>query len=175
MRVGLYGGSFNPPHEAHRHVADTGRKALGLNKVIWLVSPQNPLKSRGMMAPLAERMAATRALANRPADIVSDVESSLGSPYTIDTITWFRRRWPGVRFFWLTGSDNLVSLHHWRRWRDIPGQMEIAIIPRPGSTVRGRLAPGGRLLAASGRARFIEAPLHTASSTAIRERAMRPS
>jgi nicotinate-nucleotide adenylyltransferase len=171
MRVGLLGGSFNPAHEGHLHVADTARQALGLNKVLWLVSPQNPLKDTGETAPHAARIAAARQLAHPPFNIVTGVEADLGSPYTIDTIRWLKRRHPGVRFVWLMGSDNLQSLHFWRDWTSIPREVEVAVVPRPGSTVRGRLAPGGQLLTRSGRARFLESPLHTASSTALRERA----
>jgi nicotinate-nucleotide adenylyltransferase len=171
MRVGLLGGSFNPAHEGHRHVAETGRRALGLNKVLWLVSPQNPLKDTGDTAPHAARIAQTQKIAKGPANIVSGLEADLGSPYTIDTIRWLKRRYPGVRFIWLMGSDNLESLHFWRDWRAIPHEVEVAVIPRPGSTVRGWLAPGGRLLAHSRRARALNAPLHNASSTALRERA----
>jgi nicotinate-nucleotide adenylyltransferase len=170
MKVGLLGGSFNPAHEGHAHVADTGRRALGLDKVLWLVSPQNPLKETGETAPLAERLAQTQKIAYGPFNIVTGLEADLGSPYTIDTIRWLKTRYPGVRFIWLMGSDNLESLHFWRDWRAIPQAVEVAVIPRPGSTVHGRLAPGGRLLAASGRARVLGAPLNNASSTALRER-----
>ena len=171
MRVGLLGGSFNPAHEGHAHVAETAMARLGLNKVLWLVSPQNPLKESGETAPLAERMAGARAVAARPGMVVTDIEADLGSPYTIDTIRWLKRRYPAVRFVWLMGSDNLESLHFWRDWRSIVREVEVAVVPRPPSTVRGRLAPGGRLLAASERARVLDAPLNGASSTAIRERA----
>src|SRR6201985_2991918 len=84
MRVGLFGGSFNPAHEGHAHVAETALKRLGLDKVIWLVSPQNPLKSASDSASLAARMASARRQARGPHMIVSDVESRAGSRYTID-------------------------------------------------------------------------------------------
>lgn len=171
MRVGLLGGSFNPAHEGHAHVAETAMSRLALDKVLWLVSPQNPLKDTGQTAPLTQRIAGARAMARRPGMVVTDLEAHLGSPYTIDTIRWLKRRYPAVRFFWLMGSDNLESLHLWRDWRSIPREVEVAIVPRPPSTVRGRLAPGGRLLAGSGQARVLDAPLNGASSTAIRDRA----
>jgi nicotinate-nucleotide adenylyltransferase len=171
MRVGLLGGSFNPAHEGHRHVAQTGRKALGLDRVLWLVSPQNPLKDTGDTTPHANRIAQTQIIADSPTDIVTGLEADLGSPYTIDTVRWLKRRYPGVRFVWLMGSDNLESLHFWQDWRAIPREVEVAVVPRSGSMVRGWLAPGGRLLAHSGRVRALAAPLHNASSTALRERA----
>jgi len=172
MRVGLLGGSFNLPHEGHRHVADAARAALNLDRVIWLVSPQNPLKNKAETAPQARRIAAVRAMVGNRATSVTGLEADLGSPYTVDTIVWLKRRYRGVRFFWLMGSDNLLGLHRWRRWRMLPRLIEVVVVPSPGSTVRGRLAPGGRLLTASGRARFLEKPLIAASSTALRIRAM---
>ena len=170
MRVGLLGGSFNPAHDGHAHVADTSRRALGLDKVLWLVSPQNPLKGTGETQPLPKRLAQTRKIAHGSANIVTGLEADLGSPYTIDTIRWLKARYPGVRFVWLMGSDNLESLHFWRDWRAIPREVEVAVVPRPGSTVRGWLAPGGRLLSRSGRAIDLGASLNNASSTALRER-----
>ncbi len=172
MRVGLLGGSFNPPHEGHRHVAETARAAMGLDKIVWLVSPKNPLKSAAELS-LAKRLAAVRKLASRR-DAVSGLEADLGSTYTVNTLRWLRRRYRGVRFFWLMGSDNLTGLHHWRQWRELPDLVELVVVPRPGSTVRGRLAPGGRMLRASGRARFLKSPLVGASSTALRMRARTP-
>jgi nicotinate-nucleotide adenylyltransferase len=170
MRVGLLGGSFNPAHAGHAHVADTGRRQLGLDKVLWLVSPQNPLKDTGETAPLAQRIAQTQKIAKSPSDIVTGLEADLGSPYTIDTVRWLKARYPGVRFAWLMGSDNLESLHFWRDWRAIPQEVEVAVVPRPGSTVRGWLSPGGQLLSRSGNAYRLDAPLNNASSTALRER-----
>jgi nicotinate-nucleotide adenylyltransferase len=172
MRVGLFGGSFNPAHDGHAHVAGAARKALDLDKVLWLVSPQNPLKDRRETASLARRIDATRKVATRPSDIVTDIESRLGSAYTAHTLRWFKRRYPGVRFVWIMGSDNLYGLHRWRAWRDLARENDIAVVPRPGAGARAQLAPGGRYLRRTGRTRFLETPLVSASSTALRVRAM---
>ena len=172
MRVGLYGGSFNPAHEGHAHVADEARKALGLDMVIWLVSPQNPLKDSRDTATLSQRLARARKIAASPANIVTDLEARLGSAYTVDTLRWLKRRYPGVRFIWIMGSDNLSGFHRWRSWREIARHTDIAIVPRPGAGARANLAPGGRYLRRTGRTRFLETPLHHASSTALRVRAM---
>src|SRR3977135_2948947 len=103
MRVGLVCRSFNPAHEGHAHVAETAKRRLGLDRVIWLVSPQNPLKGRHETADLAERMAAARALAKGPGRIGSAVETRLGSAFTIDTVRALKRRFPGVKFVWIMG------------------------------------------------------------------------
>lgn len=185
MKVGLFGGSFNPAHDGHAHVAETAMRRLDLDRVVWLVSPQNPLKSSHEMAPLEERMASAREAARMvgPRMIVSDVETRMGTQWTVDTLRALVARHPGVRFVWLMGSDNLAGFHRWRGWTDIMRLMPMAVIARPGSLLDSRSAPAAVRFA---RARipsaqagllasleapawtYITAPLNPRSSTAIR-------
>lgn len=186
MRVGLLGGSFNPAHEGHAHIARTALTRLGLDKVIWLVSPQNPLKSAKGTASLAARMASARAFATGPGMIVSDLEARLGSRYTIDLIRILRARYPSVRFVWLMGADNLASFHRWRGWDQIMRLVPVCVVARPGWGLQGRLAPAARRFAFARRPVsaaprlaalrppawiYLPAPLNFESSTAIRARA----
>jgi nicotinate-nucleotide adenylyltransferase len=181
MRVGLYGGSFNPAHAGHRHVADEARRRLGLHRVVWLVSPGNPLKDPPA-AGLAARLAAARALAGR-GDVVCDVEARLGSAYTVDTVRALKARFPGVRFVWVMGADNLAGFHRWRGWRTLARLVPIAVAPRPGHGVRSRFSPlarrfpharlpqrAGRRLPLTPAPAWLDlgGPLHPASSTALR-------
>jgi nicotinate (nicotinamide) nucleotide adenylyltransferase len=187
MKVGLFGGSFNPAHDGHAHVAETALRRLGLDRVVWLVSPQNPLKSSRETAPLAERMASARQVADLasvgPQMIISDVESRMGTYWTIDTLRALVDRHPGVDFVWLMGSDNLESFHRWRGWTDIMRLMPMAVIARPGSMLDSRNAPAAerfafarvppekaRLLAKMPAPAwtYLTAPLNARSSTAIR-------
>jgi nicotinate-nucleotide adenylyltransferase len=185
MRVGLFGGSFNPAHEGHAHVAETALRRLGLDRVIWLVSPQNPLKSASESASLSARMKSARAMARDPRMIVSDVEARAGSRYTIDILRMLKQRFPGVRFVWLMGGDNLNSLHAWRGWADILREMPVAVIARPGAELKSRSSPAARRFAfarlSSRQARilanrappawlYLRAPFNFASSTALRSR-----
>jgi nicotinate-nucleotide adenylyltransferase len=184
MRVGLFGGSFNPAHDGHAHVAETALSRLQLDKVIWLVSPQNPLKSHHEMASLAARMASARIMAKGPAMQVSDFESRAGTAWTVDTLRALKARHPGVHFVWLMGSDNLASFHRWRGWTDIMRMMPVAVVARPGSMLESRAAPAARRFASyrvsSDEARvlaemqapawtYLTAPLNLSSSTALRE------
>ena len=185
MKVGLFGGSFNPAHDGHAHVAETAMRRLDLDRVVWLVSPQNPLKSSHEMAPLEERMASAREAARMvgPRMIVSDVETRMGTQWTVDTLRALVARHPGVRFVWLMGSDNLAGFHRWRGWTDIMRLMPMAVIARPGSLLDSRSAPAavrfGRARIPSAQAgllasleapawTYITAPLNPRSSTAIR-------
>jgi nicotinate-nucleotide adenylyltransferase len=141
MRVGLYGGSFNPSHEGHAHVAETAKRRLGLDRVIWLVSPQNPLKSNHQTAGLAARMAGAASLAKGPGMIVSDAETRLGSAYTIDTVRALKRRFPRVKFVWIMGADSLASFHHWRGWTQIMCEIPVAVVSRPWISLKSRFSP----------------------------------
>jgi len=185
MRVGLLGGSFNPAHEGHAHVARTALARLGLDRVIWLVSPQNPLKAGQAPADLARRMAGVRRIASGPRMVVSDLEARLGSRYTLDLVRTLRRRYPAVRFVWLMGADNLATFHRWRGWQEIMRLVPVCVVARPGWELLGRTAPAARRFAwarlpASEARRlpqtappawiYLTAPLNFASSTAIRAR-----
>ena len=183
MKVGLLGGSFNPAHDGHRHVAETALNRLGLDKVVWLVSPQNPLKDARDSAPLADRMASAAAVADHPDMQVSDFETRAGVRWTVDTLRALKGRHPAVRFVWLMGSDNLAGFHRWRGWTDILREVPVAVIARPGSLLKSRTAPAARRFAGfrvpQEAARslpylqapawtYLTAPLNPRSSTAIR-------
>lgn len=183
MRVGLFGGSFNPPHSGHLHVAETARIRLGLDRVVWLVSPQNPLKAARDTAPLEQRMAWAQALAAGPDMIVSDLERRAGLWWTVDTLRLLKSRHPRVKFVWVMGSDNLMGFHHWKGWTDIARLMPMAVVARPGSILGSRFAPTSTFFAdrrvPASRAPvlatmeapawvYLTAPLNPQSSTAIR-------
>lgn len=147
MTVGLYGGSFDPPHAGHLHVSRLALARLGLDRVWWLVTPGNPLKDTGGLAPVAGRLAAARALARDPRMVVSDVEARLGLRYSVDTLAALTARAPGVRFVWIMGADGLAQFHRWRDWRGIAAMAPLAVIDRPGWTLAATASPAARALA----------------------------
>jgi nicotinate-nucleotide adenylyltransferase len=138
MRVGLLGGTFDPAHEGHAHVARIARARLGLSKVWWLVTPQNPLKPRA--TPLRERLAGAKRMARGRANVATDFEQRLGLSYSYDTIRALRRLYPGVRFVLVVGGDNLESFRRWRRWADIMRAVPLAIVARPCTRPRALFA-----------------------------------
>jgi nicotinate-nucleotide adenylyltransferase len=139
LRIGLLGGSFNPPHDGHVHVSKAALRKLRLDYVWWLVSPQNPLKPSRGMASFAKRLeAATRYADRHPRMIATGIEADLGTRFTIDSLRALKRRFPETRFVWLMGSDNLLQIPHWRRWQDIFSEVPIAVVARPGSALPAR-------------------------------------
>jgi len=136
LRIGLYGGSFNPPHAGHLHVGLLALKRLRLDRIWWLVTPGNPLKELGGLPPLAERMAAAQALARHPRLAVTGFEAEIGARYTLDSLEYLAGHAPGVRFVWIMGADNLAQFDRWRGWRRIAQLMPFAVIDRPGWTLR---------------------------------------
>ena len=147
MRIGLLGGSFNPPHEAHRAISLFALKRLKLDRVWWLLTPGNPLKDHNGLRTLAERAAAARIVAADPRIDVSCLEAVIGTRYTVDTITHLRRRISGVRFVWIMGADNLAQFHRWQDWRRIASQVPLAVIDRPPQSFRALAAPAAQALA----------------------------
>ena len=136
LRIGLYGGSFNPPHAGHRHVSRLGLTRLWLDRLWWLVTPCNPLKDCSGLPPTAQRLAAARALARHPRIAVTAFEEEIGAAYTVDSLSYLSARCPGVRFVWIMGADCLAGFHRWRGWETIAGLMPLAVIDRPGWTLR---------------------------------------
>ena len=135
MQVGLFGGSFNPPHDGHALVAEIALRSLKLDQLWWMVTPGNPLKAGRAIAPLAQRIELSEKIAQDPRIKVTAFEAAFNVRYTADTLALVQARNPGVDFVWVMGADNLAGFHLWERWRDIAATMPIAVIDRPGSTL----------------------------------------
>jgi nicotinate-nucleotide adenylyltransferase len=154
--IGLFGGSFNPAHGGHLHVAKAGLRELQLDAVHWLVSPQNPLKPK--QPSWGARAQTVRDLPLPPRMQISDVERRLGTQYTIDLLRTLTRRDPATRYVFLMGADNLLQMPRWRAWEEILSLVPIAVIARPGTSLKARLGQVARQYAD---ARVPEAQAHS--------------
>ncbi len=184
MQVGLFGGSFNPPHGGHALVAEIALRRLRLDQLWWMVTPGNPLKSSRVQAPLTERIGLSEKIAKDPRVKVTAFEAAHHVRYTADTLALIKARNPGVDFVWIMGADNLRDFHRWQRWRQIVMTFPIAVIDRPGATLsflssavaktfdyaRVDEADAPRLARMKAPAwTFIHGPRSSLSSTAIRK------
>jgi nicotinate-nucleotide adenylyltransferase len=147
MRIGLYGGTFNPAHAGHRHVSLLALKRLALDRLWWVVTPGNPLKERGGLAPACERAAAAAVLARHPRIDITCFEEEIGARYTVDTLAYVAGRCETARFVWIMGADSLASFHRWRGWREIAMLMPFAVVDRPGWTLRAARSRAAAALA----------------------------
>ncbi|MCB2108944.1 MAG: nicotinate-nicotinamide nucleotide adenylyltransferase [Rhodobacteraceae bacterium] len=179
-RIGLLGGSFNPAHDGHLHISRAALHALGLDQVWWLVSPQNPLKTRSEMAPLADRLTGARALARDHAITVADVETRLGSVRTAQVLRALKKRYPRLAFVWLMGADNLAQLPRWWHWTSIFHTARVAVLDRSpysykalyGAAAirfrRAKISPGKLFHRALPAWSYLAIRRHPASATSIR-------
>ncbi len=184
QKIGLLGGSFDPAHSGHVHVTREALKRFGLDRVWWLVSPGNPLKKNGP-APMAERLARARRVMQHPQVSVTGIEARLGTRYTAKTLAHLQKLYPGTKFVWLMGADNLADFHRWQDWQEIMHRVPVGVIARPGERVAARTSKTAqtfkaqklrgreaRLLVQAEPPRWclINVPMIAASSSAIRAR-----
>ena len=184
MKVGLFGGSFNPPHAGHVLVSEIALRRLGLDQIWWMVSPGNPLKDHSDLEALDARVTASNAMVEDPRVKITAFEAVYGLRYTAETLRFLKRYNPGIHFVWVMSADNLASFHHWQDWRGIAQTFPIAVIDRPGSTLSYLSAPMAKVFSRhrmdesdarqlpTARApawTFIHGPRSTLSSTAIRK------
>ena len=183
MRVGLLGGSFDPAHEGHVHLSREALKRFQLDRIVWLVSPGNPLKPNPPAA-MRRRIDTAQSIVQHPRIHISDFEGRHKSRYTYDTIRKLRFVWPDVQFVWLMGADNLAQFHKWENWRDIMETVPIGVLARPGlrlsarNSVTSRIYQNARLSAKQSRLLalgeaprwcFVNMPMRSISSSAIRQ------
>lgn len=181
--VGLLGGSFDPAHSGHVHITKAALARFGLDRVWWLVSPGNPLKEKGP-APMMDRLAAARSVMNDPRVQITDVEARIGTRYTAQTIAALQQMYPGVRFVWLMGADNLAQFNLWQDWQSIMARVPVGVLARPGDRISARMSKTARIFREQrliGRAAqclgrsdapcwaFANLPMSQMSSTAIRD------
>ena len=185
-RIGLLGGSFNPPHEGHLLASRLALTKLGLDRVWWLATPGNPLKSGADLVALQARLALARALVHDPRIVVTGFESEIGSAFTIDALRYLKARAGRARFVWVMGADNLAQFHRWRDWREIAAIFPMLVVDRPGASFAPLSSQAGQALARwrrpereAGRLAqmsapawmFLHGPRSSQSSTALRLKA----
>ncbi len=147
--VGLFGGSFNPPHVGHRALVLHAKKRLGLKRVRVLVSPQSPLKSAGSYSTLEERLAATKKVMRGLRHVSVEAEAETGPVFAVETVERALKEAPGVPLVYLMGADSFAQFHRWHAWEEIMSAVPIAVVNRPGERLSAIKGPAGLRYAAA--------------------------
>ena len=187
--IGLLGGSFDPAHAGHVEITRHALRRFGLDRVWWMVSPANPLKTTGP-DPLLSRIRAAKRVMEHPKVNVTGIESDLGTRFTSDTIAALKQRFAQYRFVWLMGADNLNQFHKWHAWETIMNSVPIGILARSGDQMAPLNARASRIYRAArlpgyqsqllGRQSapcwcYLPIPMKDISSTRLRLRAAHPA
>jgi len=172
-RIGIFGGTFDPPHVGHLILAAEARDQLQLDRVLWMVTPNPPHKTGRRITPLDVRIALVQAaICQDPGFEVSRVEADRPGPhYSVDTVAILANQHPEADLFYLMGGDSLHDLPAWMRPRDLVSALAgIAVMRRPQDSIDlpglERAIPG-----IGAKLHFVDAPLLEVSSSGIRERA----
>ena len=170
--IGIFGGTFDPPHLGHLILAAEARAQLGLERLLWVLTPDPPHKQDQSIAPLQHRLEMVKlAIANDPQFEISSVELTRPGPhYALDTVLILAGQYPGENLVYLMGGDSLRDLPHWHRPSDFVSACHlIGVMRRPGDTVElaalEKSLPGLR-----SKVRFVEAPLLDIAAREIRRR-----
>jgi len=172
-RIGLFGGTFDPPHLGHLILASEARTQLNLTRLLWVLTPTPPHKLNQFISPVEDRLAMLKlALEDEPAFELSTMEMERPGPhYTLDTLQVFADKYPAAELVLLLGGDSLGDLPTWHRPADLVAAChQIGVIRRPGDSV-DLSALEGQIPGLTSKVRFVDAPLLEIASREIRRRA----
>ena len=130
-RIGLLGGSFDPPHKGHIYISIEAKKLLQINEIWWLVTPQNPLKI-SEPATYQERIKNCKEISKDKPILIKEIEKKINSKYTYQTLDYLLNHYTNIKFFWIMGADNLINFHKWQKWRQILKEVSIVVFKRHG-------------------------------------------
>ena len=131
IKVGILGGTFDPPHIGHLHISNIAIRKLGLNKLMWLITKQNPLKQKPYLSIKIRIQLSKDILKNQKKISVKYLDHVVKSRNTFDLLNYLKKNNKKIKLFFLIGSDNLVNLHKWNKWKKIPGLAKIVVFARP--------------------------------------------
>ena len=134
-KIGLLGGSFDPPHKGHLYISLEAKKILQLNEIWWLVTPQNPLKI-SEPATYSERVNNCKKISKNLPINVKEIEKKISSKFTYQTLNYILNHYSNIKFYWLMGADNLINFHKWQKWRRIFNEIPIVVFKRHGYNIK---------------------------------------
>ena len=139
LKIGLLGGSFDPPHEGHVHITKLALKIFNLSKIWWLVCPENPIKNV-TPSDINSRFLASKKIMKHPSVVITDLEKKFETKYTFQTLIKLKKLYPSTKFVWLMGADNLINFHHWKNCDWIMKNIPVGVLARPEEQVKAGLS-----------------------------------
>tara|TARA_B100000029_G_scaffold283752_1_gene277500 strand:- start:1143 stop:1670 length:528 start_codon:yes stop_codon:yes gene_type:complete len=129
-KIGILGGTFDPPHYGHLYISKVALKKLKLKKLIWIITKKNPLKKKPFLS-LSTRIKLSKKITIKEKKIfVQYLDNKIKSNKTFNLLKYIKKQNPKSNLYFLIGSDNLVKLHKWDKWKKIPNIAKIVVFPR---------------------------------------------
>ena len=136
IKIGIFGGTFDPPHKGHLYISKIALKKLKLNKLIWVVTKKNPLKQKPYLSTKA-RINLSKEMTKKEKKIfVRYFDDKIKSINTFDLLNFIKKKNQKAKLFFLIGADNLAKFHKWNNWKKIPKLAKIIIFPRQNYSIK---------------------------------------
>lgn len=145
-KIGILGGTFDPPHIGHLHISNIAIRKLKLDKVIWVITKQNPLKHKPFLS-VNLRLKLSKDIIDKHKKIyIKFIDNLIKSNNTFDVLNYIKKNNRNIRLFFLIGSDNLINFHKWSKWKKIPELAKIIVFARSNYTVKALKSPAAKKL-----------------------------
>jgi len=135
-KIGVLGGTFDPPHIGHLYISKIAIKKLKLDKVIWVITKQNPLKQKPFLSVNLRLKLSKDMIIKHKKINIKFIDNLIKSNNTFDVLNHLKKNNRNIRLFFLIGSDNLINFHTWSKWRKIPKLAKIIVFARPNYTIK---------------------------------------
>ncbi len=146
MKIGILGGTFDPPHAGHLHISKIAQKKLGLNKLIWIITKKNPFKKKPYLSTSLRIKLSKEIIKKDKKFFVKYLDDKIRSKNTYDLLNYIKRKNRKAKLYFLVGSDNLINLHKWNNWKKIPQLAKIVVLSRPGYSTKALRSIAARKL-----------------------------
>ena len=146
MKIGILGGTFDPPHAGHLHISKTAQKKLGLNKLLWIITKKNPFKKKPYLSTNLRIKLSKEIIKNNKKFFVKYLDDKIKSKNTYDLLNYIKRKNRKAKIYFLIGSDNLINLHKWNNWKKIPSLAKIVVLSRRGYSAKALRSVAARKL-----------------------------
>ena len=134
-KIGILGGTFDPPHIGHLHISKIALKKLKLDSLMWIITKHNPLKQKPYLSTKTRIQLSKNITKNQKKIFVKYLDDKIKSKNTFDLLKYLRKKNKKIKLFLLIGADNLIKFHKWKKWRKIPELAKIVVLARPNYSI----------------------------------------